>query len=138
MLDAAFPWLEPASDTVVIGDDGKGVLALDSYYPADEITVEDLPAWLSVTGSGRYGETVLEFTSTGSDSDSAVVTVCAPGFAKQVRVGGKAGIGSIIDIEGNGPVEIYNLSGIRVKGELTPGVYIFKMGDGSTMKKIIR
>ena len=139
MVDAAFPWLEPELDFVYVGD-GSGELTLDSYYDASELTIEGLPSWLKVEGSGRFGETKLTFTSTGQKNDSAVVTIKAPGFEKSVTVSNNEtdSIDSIIDGTGNGPVEIYTLTGVKVKGEPTPGIYIFRTADGKTVKRVIR
>lgn len=140
MLNATFPWLETSTDEIFIGEDGSAILSLDSYYSADELTVEGLPSWLSVEGSGRYGETKLRFISIGEKDASATVTITAPGFKKSVKVSNidSNGVESIIDSNGNRPVEIYTLTGVRVKGDITPGIYIFKMEDGTTVKKVIK
>ena len=124
MVDAAFPWLEPKSDFVYVGD-GYGELMLDSYYDVSELTVEGLPSWLKVEGSGRFGETKLAFTSTGQKTDFAVVTIKAPGFEKKVTVSNNDtnSIESIINDEN---AEIYNLQGVRLNknSKLDKGIYI--------------
>ncbi|MDE6287955.1 MAG: hypothetical protein K2M00_04120, partial [Muribaculaceae bacterium] len=44
------------------------------------------------------------------------------------------GISGIADVEldANAPVVFYNLQGVRVQGDLTPGLYIRRQGNNAT------
>lgn len=39
---------------------------------------------------------------------------------------------SDVEIDENAPVEFFNLQGVRVNGDLTPGLYIRRQGNNAT------
>ena len=140
MLDAYYPWLESYDEEVTLNDDGKAQVSFDSYYSGEELTVSGLPSWLNAETSGKYGDTIIKFTSSSSDDGYANVVVSAPGVSRTIKVNNTDtnGIDSIVGNEGKEVKEIYTLTGVKVKGDLTPGIYLFKYSDGTTRKILVK
>ena len=140
MLDAVYPWLESQTESVEIGNGETVSLALDSYYDGSSLSVENLPSWLQAKPEGRYGEAFISFTSSSSEIVSAEVTVIGPGVAKTIIVNntgeGKIENISVSDLEDY--EEIYTLTGIKVSGNINPGIYIIKNKKGDITKRFIK
>lgn len=135
MIDGCLPWL--VGDDAVTVDPGQTVsLQLDSYYDASELKISGVPSWLEVKASGRYGTAKIDFTSKGTAEDFCNLVITAPGVEKNVRVGGTAGIGSVEAASGDGPVEYFNLQGIRIDNP-SPGSIVIKRQGGVSSKVIL-
>lgn len=139
MLDAVYPWLEGEQE-IELNSEAPAVLALDSYYAADELTVEGAPEWLKVEATGRYGTTALKLSTTAGEPGTAVIKVSAPGVEKTVTVKntGSSGLATIVAENLSEIEDIYTLSGVKVQGKPVPGVYIVRTTDGKTQKALLR
>lgn len=142
MLDAAFPWLESELDEVTVGVSPSDpcYLVMDSYYDGSELSVEGLPSWLKAEVFGRYDKSRVKFTSIGTGTEPAEVTIAGPGVNKKIKVT-QGERSSIISIENNcftGEEQVFTLTGQSVVGEPTPGLYIVLRSDGSATKTYIR
>ncbi|MGN0230329.1 MAG: choice-of-anchor J domain-containing protein [Muribaculaceae bacterium] len=142
-LDAEYPWLDADAKEVIIGAEGKAEVALGSYYDGSVLTATQadgsaLPAWLSATISGRYNEAKVEFTATNNEADVCEVKIAGPGVSQTIKVNsGSSSLNDIIRDE-NQVVNIYNVSGQQVKGNLNSGIYIMRHADGTVSKKIVK
>lgn len=139
-LDAVFPWLEAEQDEVETYDGVEATLNLDSYYRGNELTIKGLPEWLTAQASGRYGLTKVVFTSNSTEEKSATVSIEGPGVSKMITVKNTsvASVDRIDAADLNGVEEIYTLSGLRVNGDLVPGIYIVKRADGKVSKIYVK
>lgn len=135
MLDASYPWLESA-DELTISPESPSFLKIDTYHPAEKLTVENLPSWLTAEIAGRYDNAYVKFTSTGTETDAAEVTVKGPGVSKTVKISyGESGIDGIEADTLSGTEEIYTLTGRKVgAGSVVPGIYVVRHADGSASK----
>lgn len=138
-LDAAFPWLQGEADgTVAQGSTSE--VALDSYHPGENLTVDNLPSWLTANVSGRYGETKLNVTAAedAPEDENVTITVKGAGVSHDVVITVEKGSG-IIDIDSvdaDETVAIYTLQGVRVSSADAPGLYIVRTADGKAHKAI--
>lgn len=138
MLDAYYPWLEnkESADSYDIAANKSVSLSFDSYHDGDSLEFEGLPSWLTASAEGRYDKTKVTFTAlpTAPESGSASVKVLSHGVSKVVKFTiGNSAINDIIGSDAEGPVEFYNLNGVRVPAnKLEPGVYIKRQGNTST------
>lgn len=127
MLDAAYPWLEIENEVVSIAAGGETALAINSYYDASELTIEGLPDWLTVSGSGRFEDATLIFSAAEAVSgQQAVITLSAPGVSADINVSmGTSGIGCLENIAVETDRTVYSLDGRRLSPDrLSPGIYI--------------
>lgn len=88
--------------------------------------------------AGTFADNVLTFdTAAGHEVKSVTITNLASGGAtiglKTMTVTFST-VNAITDVEidENAPVEYYNLQGVRINGELTPGLYIRRQGNAAT------
>lgn len=88
--------------------------------------------------AGAFADNVLTFdTAAGHEVKSVTITNPASGGAtiglKTMTVTFST-VNAITDVEidENAPVEYYNLQGVRINGELTPGLYIRRQGNAAT------
>lgn len=137
MLDAIFPWLETETDEISLSEENTATLSLDSYYNATSLQIVGLPEWLSVSGSGRYGKTQLTFNAkyVPETHPDVTVTLKGNGVSKNITIHtDKAGVNDVIvDVDGDGPEQIFNLEGQNVTGKnLAPGLYIKRQGAKAT------
>ena len=129
MLDAYFPWLEGNNESLFLENAGDaGAVAFDSFHPGENLTFEGLPEWLTAKATGRYGETLVTFTSdvTAPSGGEATVTVKGHGVSKDIKV--SVGLSAVREIgvdDSSAPATYYTLDGRRVdNGNLAPGLYI--------------
>lgn len=134
MLEAEYPWLE-GPESVNIEADGIGEVTLDSSVPGEELLFENLPDWLSAKAEGKYGDTKITFQATPSVKSTATVTVTAPGVSHDIIVNADGGSVSGIGAE-SGHTDIYNISGTRVSGMNSAGIYIVKDSAGNVKKTV--
>lgn len=137
VLDAELPWLTGPEEIGVIPA-APTRLVLDSFYDASELTVEGLPDGVSCAIDGRYDKCTATLTTTRTDKATADITFRAPGVELPVRL--LIGTAAIDNIEAEAPatVAFYDLCGRRISTPTTPGIYIEKRADGSTVKQILR
>lgn len=137
VLDAELPWLTGPEEIGVIPA-APTRLVLDSFYDAPELTVEGLPDGVSCAIEGRYDKCTATLTTTRTDKATADITFRAPGVELPVRL--LIGTAAIDNIEAgtSATVAFYDLCGRRISTPTTPGIYIEKRADGSTVKQILR
>lgn len=140
MLDGTYPWLHRDDDAVTISSNSSVDVIIDSYYDGKDLQFENLPAWLTAKASGRYDKTVITFTAgqIPEAEKSATVSVSAPGVATDILL--QSGSSGIDQIEGSSDQQnyvIYDLTGQKVSPfNLSPGIYIKRFADGSSVKFI--
>ncbi|MBD5262068.1 MAG: BACON domain-containing protein [Bacteroides sp.] len=135
MLDAEYPWLE-GPESVDEWTGNTATVAFDSSYAGEDLTFENMPAWLTAKAEGQYGETAVTFEVAMTDElkEAADVTLSAPGVSHTIKVN-PAGVAGVAGIEGAAATtEIYNLSGLRVTDMSAPGIYILKDSKGNVRK----
>ncbi|MGN0224444.1 MAG: choice-of-anchor J domain-containing protein [Muribaculaceae bacterium] len=144
-LDAFYPWLFPAADEVSTDSEGLAQIALGSYYDGSQLTATQpdgspLPAWLTATITGRYGDAKIEFTATGTEAADQPVLISAPGVAATVTVhyDGNASIASAIADGDNAPAQLFNLAGQQVSGTPAPGIYFQRSTNGTVTKQLVK
>ena len=145
MLDAAYPWLDAETNEVKISTEGVAEVALGSYYDGSEFTAtladgSELPAWLTVTTEGRYGNAKVTFTATGNEAASCNVKISAPGVHKvfYVSYDGTTGVEGVNAADGSDVKEVYNAMGQRVAADSdAKGIYLLRRSNGR-VEKIIR
>lgn len=145
MLDAAYPWLDADTNEVTISTEGVAEVALGSYYDGSEFTAtltdgSELPAWLTVTTEGRYGNAKVTFTATGNEATSCNVKISAPGVNKvfYVSYDGTTGVEGVNAADGSAVKEVYNAMGQRVASDSdAKGIYLLRRSNGR-VEKIIR
>lgn len=145
MLDAAYPWLDADTNEVTISTEGVAEVALGSYYDGSEFTAtltdgSELPAWLTVTTEGRYGNAKVTFTATGNEAASCNVKISAPGVHKvfYVSYDGTTGVEGVNAADGSAVKEVYNAMGQRVAADSdAKGIYLLRRSNGR-VEKIIR
>lgn len=132
MLDAVYPWLESETTEISIGDQPVSI-AFDSYYDGSELSFENLPSWLEISSTGRFDKTIV--TIRAHAPGDAEFTVKAPGVSKLIKVNSTAGIDGIVNDKNDGPVEYFNLQGMRIENP-TAGQIVIKR-QGSSISKIL-
>ena len=138
MLDAVYPWLEAETTEADVKADAPTVIKLDSYYQGRQLTVEGLPSSLSAQLSGRYGDATLTLTALEDKVDPCQIVITGPGVRKAININGfVSGIDSVVDKEGNGPIEYYNLQGIRI-AKPEKGQLLIKRQGNKTEKIIVK
>lgn len=134
MLDAEYSHLVAEKDEAVLPYNTPVEIALDTYRPAEELTVTGAPAWLNVQVSGHGTNGKLILTGTGSKDDAAEITVSGLGASTTIRVKMDPTTGLIIPTAATAPREYFNLQGMKVT-TCTPGeIYILR--QGTTASKI--
>ena len=98
-------------------------LEADTWYPVENNTI-DLTKLPETTGNEKLQITVKAVNADGAESE---VYTTEP-FANP---GGTVGI-TDIEIDNSAAAEYYNLQGVRMEGELTPGLYIRRQGNKAT------
>lgn len=143
-IDAAYPWLDASSSKASISSTGKAEVALGSYYDGSQLTATQadgtaLPEWLEATISGRYGDAKVEFTASGSNPESCTVAISGPGVKQEIVVDydGSASVGSIA-VDNAEIVDVYNVSGQKLSGNLPAGLYIMRDSNGKVYKRTIK
>ena len=143
-IDAAYPWLDVSSSKASISSTGKAEVALGSYYDGSQLTATQadgtaLPEWLEATISGRYGDAKVEFTASGSNPESCTVAIFGPGVKQEIVVDydGSASVGSIA-VDNAEIVDVYNVSGQKLSGNLPAGLYIMRDSNGKVYKRTIK
>ena len=141
-LKAHYGWLKPAAQEVTVPADGTtATIAIDTYFPAERVSVSELPG-LATQYSGRYDTGVLTLSrdNSGVQPTDGVITVTAGVHKADINVHFEtAGIDSAI-AGSNAEVEaIYTPAGIRVdaRNATAPGIYIVRRTDG-TVSKVVR
>lgn len=144
-LDAFYPWLFPAAEEVSTDSEGLAQIALGSYYDGSQLTATQpdgspLPAWLTATITGRYGDAKIEFTATGTEAADQPVLISAPGVSATVTVhyDGNASITSAIADSDNAPSQLINVAGQQVSGSTAPGIYFQRSSNGTVTKKLVK
>ncbi len=144
-LDAAYPWLFPAAEEVSTDSEGLAEIALGSYYDGSQLTATQpdgspLPAWLSASITGRYGDAKIEFTASGTEATDQDVLISAPGVAATVTVhyDGNASITSAIADSDDAPAQLFNVAGQQVSGTPAPGIYFQRTARGEVTKKLVK
>lgn len=142
-LEATFPWLQCAVETVDISANGTTV-GLDSYYDAADLQVI-APEWAEVELAGRYADCTMtvkaEYSDTARDGE---IVIMAPGVTKVFALHQAAGTGSSsitsIAADNDATIEaVYNLAGVRVNtASLEAGVYLVKYTSGKVAKIAIK
>ena len=142
MLDATYPWLVADTDEVVISQDGVQEVSLGSYYDGSELSVGELPEWLDVAVTGRYGDAKAVFTATGDQASNCVVSLSAPGVSKEFAVAydGTASVDAVSAATDRTVVGVTTLSGqtLNADAKLAPGVYVVRYSDGTAAKKLVK
>lgn len=112
-LEQATPmWLAPEGKMGVRKGEGRFSHAIDV---TDEIT----------DANGKVARELLVFKDMNG---VALYRIAEAGF--------EAGVNDIVaDLDANAPVEYFNLNGVRMSGELAPGLYITR--QGSTVNKVV-
>ena len=98
-------------------------LEADTWYPVENNTI-DLTKLPMTTGNEKLQITVK---AVNADNVESEVYTTEP-FANP---GGTTGIADI-ELGEEAPAEYYNLQGVRMEGELTPGLYIRRQGNKAT------
>ena len=98
-------------------------LEADTWYPVENNTI-DLTKLPMTTGNEKLQLTVK---AVNADNVESEVYTTEP-FANP---GGTTGIADI-ELGEEAPAEYYNLQGVRMEGELTPGLYIRRQGNKAT------
>lgn len=138
-----YGWLRCDVEEVTLPTDGTPVtVALDSYHPAENLAVSELPG-LESEVTGRYGNTVL----TLRHSDAAVVvngnvTVSVPGHEVTIKVTETgAGVDDELVADPDAVITgVYTVSGQSL-GTAMPsdaGIYIVRYSDGSSRKLVVK
>lgn len=145
MVDGAYPWLDADADKADISESGVCEIALGSYYDGSELmaTQEDgsaLPEWLAVTFSGRYNEAKAVFTAKGDKAGTCNVKIAAPGVEKVITVSydGSASVEFVSADAVNGESQVYNLTGQKVVGTPSAGLYLVRKADGKVYKQVVK
>lgn len=139
MLDAYYPWLQPAAEEVQIGSAGNATLELDTYHPVNDLAIEGAPEWLTCTLEGvRYNDARIRFKATNAQEATCTLTVKGTGINKQIKIKSNAQSGiDGIESESNAREAIYTLGGVKVNGQPAPGIYLVKDANGRVAKKVI-
>ena len=114
-LDAAYPWLEAATQEVTIADEDVR-LPISSFYDGSEYAVT-APEWLSVEVEGQYDKASVVFkvlTSADAPRHGKAI-ISAPGIEMSFDVTstGPASISDIVAPDVN--ADLYNTQGILIK-----------------------
>lgn len=144
-LDAFYPWLFAEADEVSTDSNSLADIALGSYYDGSQLTATQpdgspLPAWLTASISGRYGDAKIEFTATGTEAADQPVLISAPGVAATVTVhyDGNASITSAIADSDDAPAQLFNIAGQQVSDTPAPGIYFQRTANGEVTKKLVK
>lgn len=142
VADGIYPWLDCNDTSVSISSEGVQEVSLGSYYDGSELNVSELPEWLNVEVTGRYGDCKATFTASGETAGECEVVISAPGVSQTIKVnydGTAAGIEGI-NTDKNASVEgVYTVSGQRIDCcNATPGVYVVRYSNGRAEKRIIK
>lgn len=94
----------------------------------------------STFSTGTFADGVLSFPAQSANDVNTVSSVTITpsatiGFNKMTVTFKPINGVNDIEIDANAPVEFYNLQGVRVEGELTPGLYIRRQGN--TASKVL-
>ena len=134
LFDASYPWLERAdkSDEPVDLSAGNAVeVPLNSYHEAENLTIEDVPAWLDAKITGQYDKTTLTLTPIAEGS-SATITIKGHGVSKSIEVLGSSAVNDIIQDGGDDAnATYYDLKGVRLN-EPAKGQIVIKAGSKAT------
>lgn len=142
-LDAAYPWLDAEKNEVNIDATGMAEVALGSYYDGAELTATQadgsaLPEWLNATISGRYNNAKVEFTASADKAATCDVKIAGPGVSQIITVNtGSSSLNSIANDEAE-VVNVFNVSGQQISGDLPAGLYIVRDSNGKVSKKIVK
>lgn len=136
-LDGHYAWLQGGENAEIVP--GETVShPLDSYHPGEKLSVENLPAWLTASVSGRYGETKLNLTASADApvNEETTVMVKGAGVSHDVKV--KVNPSGVFEIGAdNAEVEaIYTLQGVRVANADAAGIYLVKLSNGKVVKAV--
>lgn len=149
-LNAYYPWMADRGEKVesITICTTPVELPLSTYHDASEITAttvdgNELPEWLDVQISGRYGTAKAVLTGKGEGVRSCDMLLSAPGVSKKVTVNfnsDPSGIDSVDDNNEDTISEIFNISGQRVTDidNLNPGVYIIRYASGKVKKMAVK
>lgn len=121
------------------------IVKLDANETLDEAT----PLWVAPKGTlginkgeGRFSHSIAvspEYTDdNGKVARDIIVYKDMNGLAcyRIAEEGFQAGVNDIVsDADADAPVEYFNLQGVRMQGELAPGLYITRQGN--TVNKVI-
>lgn len=109
---------------VVAGEEAPEAFDLEAetWYPVENNTI-DLTQLPRTTGSEKIELTVKAVNAEGAESDVHTSTFANPG-----------GVSGIADVELGEAAEAvyYNMQGVRMNGDLAPGLYIRRQGDKAT------
>ena len=113
---------------------GGAVLTFKAEYPIEKIefagqNLENMPSEV-VDGVYTPAEPTSTVSFTMADKKKAFFSTIT------VTLKTESGVADV-EIDENAPVEYFNLQGIRVEGELTPGLYIRRQGN-ATSKVVVR
>lgn len=144
-LDAFYPWLFAEADEVSTDSNGLADIALGSYYDGSQLTATQpdgspLPAWLTATISGRYGDAKIEFTASGTEAADQPVLISAAGVSATVTVhyDGNASITSAIADSDDAPAQLFNIAGQQISDTPAPGIYFQRTHCGEVTKKLVK
>lgn len=138
-LNAWYPWMTAADETLDLGEDCEGTISLATYYDGADLTVT-APDWIEATAAGRYDECTVTVKATATaEAREGFVTVSAPGVETltfKVQQGATSGISSIA--AGTRSVKSA-VTPAGVAADLSvPGIYIVTYTDGSVEKTVVK
>lgn len=85
--------------------------------------------------AGTLADNVLSIPENGNVTSVDINATATCGFTAIKVVFAKSSGINDVEIDANAPVEYYNLQGVRVEGELVPGLYIRRQGN--TASKVL-
>lgn len=118
-----------------------GTINIETIYSPDAVktlaTSTDIPNWVIE----NEGKTARYTYPEGGDKNIYKLTAVLEGaqsdfFILDLSNGGVSGI-TDVDADNNAEAVYFNLQGVRVAGELTPGMYICRQGD-KVSKVVVR
>lgn len=140
-LDAEYPWLAAEPSEIEVPATGEIHVALDSYYPADKLTVE-APEGIVANLTGCYNTTDLAVSAVEGANIEGSLTVKGPGVEKSFTLTKSASISTIgADKAAAEATDAYDLTGRRVslkQASSAPGTYILRRADGSASKVLVK
>ena len=94
---------------------------------------------MTLSSGGRDGDAKVEFTASGSNPESCTVAISGPGVKQEIVVDydGSASVGSIA-ADNAEIVDVYNVSGQKLSGNLPAGLYIMRDSNGKVYKRTIK
>lgn len=131
------------NDEVTININGVDVHRrwFDGYfYPGRTMTIKATPATNDKVTVG-WRVTLNNDNTTTTEYTTETLTFTPPASATVIQIesitGENTGIESVVVEGSDAPTEIYDLSGRRIEGNPTPGIYLVRKG-GSTQKVIFK